>query len=56
MRYYPKHGEVFYFHEASAPADYPGVKILKKKLNPPTKYEFMLCCKRNVKNIFKKKL
>ena len=42
VRYYPKHGEVFYFHEASAAADYPGVKILKKKLTPPTNYEFML--------------
>ena len=42
MQYYPKHGEVFYFHEASAAADYPDVKILKKKLTPPTKYEFML--------------
>ena len=41
-RYYVKHGEIFYFHEASAAADNPKVKILKKKMPLPSKYEFMV--------------
>ena len=43
VRYFPKHGEkVYYFHEVAAAADYPDLKILKKKLPSPSKYEFAL--------------
>ena len=54
-RYYVKHGEIFYFHEASAVADNPNVKILKKKMPLPSKYEFMVMglgylIKRNIRS------